>query len=95
MTPAASTARHCREADIIVVAVGKPGFLTSDMVRPGQTVIDVGINRIDGKVVGDAAASVAEVVENLTPVPGGVGPVTVACLIENVVHAASIRSKRS
>lgn len=93
MTPAASTVRHCREADIIVVAVGKPDFLTAEMVRPGQTVIDVGINRIDGKVVGDASKSVADIVDNLTPVPGGVGPVTVACLIENVIKAATLRTR--
>ena len=92
-TPAESTARHCREADIVVVAVGKPDFLTADMVRPGQTVIDVGINRIDGKVVGDASRAVSDVVQNISPVPGGVGPVTVACLIDNVVRAALIRAR--
>jgi 5,10-methylene-tetrahydrofolate dehydrogenase/methenyl tetrahydrofolate cyclohydrolase len=91
MTPFSATMRHCKEADIIVVAVGKPGFLTPEMVRPGQTVIDVGINRIENKVVGDADKAVGEIVDNLTPVPGGVGPVTVASLIQNVVKAAFLR----
>lgn len=91
MTPFSHTLRHCVTADIIVVAVGKPNFLTPDMVRPGQTVIDVGINRIENKVVGDVAEGVADIVANLTPVPGGVGPVTVASLIQNVVKAAFLR----
>lgn len=90
-TPHLMTKTHCLSADIIVVAVGKPGFLTPDMVRTGQTVIDVGINRVGTKVVGDVASGVDEIVENLTPVPGGVGPVTVASLIQNVVKAAKLR----
>jgi len=91
MTPYTHTLAHCKAADIIVVAVGKPNFLISEMVRPGQTVVDVGINRVANKVVGDVDKAVGEIVENLTPVPGGVGPVTVACLIQNVVTAALLR----
>ena len=91
MTPFSRTLHHCKEADIIVVAVGKPNFLTPEMVRPGQTVIDVGINRVDNKVVGDVHKGVVEIVDNLTPCPGGVGPVTVASLVQNTVRAAFLR----
>jgi methylenetetrahydrofolate dehydrogenase (NADP+) / methenyltetrahydrofolate cyclohydrolase len=91
MTPAHRTLHHCKEADIIVVAVGRPDFLTPDMVRSGQTIIDVGINRVGNKVVGDVHKDVASIVENLTPCPGGVGPVTVASLVQNVVKAAFLR----
>ncbi len=91
MTPFSQTLRHCQEADIIVVAVGKPNFLTPEMVRPGQTIIDVGINRIDNKVVGDADKTIAEIVDNLTPVPKGIGPVTCAILVKNVILAAKLR----
>lgn len=95
MTPFPQTLRHCREADIIVVAVGKPNFLTPEMVRPGQTVIDVGINRLDNKVVGDADKAIAEIVDNLTPCPGGVGPVTCSMLVKNTVTAAKLRMGRA
>ena len=78
-------AQHTRNADILVVAVGKPKFITKDMVKPGAVVVDVGINRINGKIVGDVSPDVAEVAGHMTPVPGGVGPVTVAYLIENVL----------
>lgn len=78
-------AQHTRNADILVVAVGKPKFITKDMVKPGAVVVDVGINRVDGKIVGDVSPDVAEVAGYMTPVPGGVGPVTVAYLIENVL----------
>ena len=83
-----------READILVAAVGRPGFVTADMVKPGATVIDVGINRIaPKKLVGDvdfdAAAPVAGAI---TPVPGGVGLLTVAMLMENVVQAAKVQN---
>ena len=83
-----------READILVAAVGRPGFVTADMVKPGATVIDVGINRIaPKKLVGDvdfdAAAAVAGAI---TPVPGGVGLLTVAMLMENVVQAAKAQN---
>ncbi len=81
---------HTRRADILVAAVGRPGLVRGDMVKPGAAVIDVGINRLpDGRIAGDVdAASVAAVAGRLTPVPGGVGPMTVACLIANAVEAA-------
>lgn len=79
-----------READILVAAVGRPGFVTADMVKPGATVIDVGINRIaPKKLVGDVDFdAVSEVAGAITPVPGGVGLLTVAMLMNNVVQAA-------
>lgn len=82
----------CRGADILVAAVGRPEMITGDMVKPGATVIDVGINRIerDGKtrLVGDVHyASAAEVAGAITPVPGGVGPMTIACLLANTLTA--------
>lgn len=81
-------------ADILVVAVGKPGFITADMVKPGSAVIDVGINRVDGKVVGDVDfQSVCHVAKFITPVPGGVGPMTVAELMDNVWEAYKIQMK--
>jgi methylenetetrahydrofolate dehydrogenase (NADP+)/methenyltetrahydrofolate cyclohydrolase len=78
----------CREADVLVAAIGRAEFVTADMVKPGATVIDVGINRVDGKLVGDVAADVADVAGHLTPVPGGVGPMTIAALLRNTVKAA-------
>lgn len=82
-----------READILVAAVGRPKFVTADMVKPGATVIDVGINRIaPKKLVGDVDfESVKEVAGAITPVPGGVGLLTVAMLMENVVRAAEMQ----
>jgi methylenetetrahydrofolate dehydrogenase (NADP+)/methenyltetrahydrofolate cyclohydrolase len=77
-----------REGDVVVAAVGRAGMVTKDMVKPGATVIDVGINRVDGKVVGDVAEDVREVAGHLTPVPGGVGPMTIASLLRNTVRAA-------
>ena len=84
----------CRQADILVAAVGKPRFITADMVKPGAVVIDVGINRLpesEGlKLVGDVDyAAVNEVAGYLTPVPGGVGPMTITMLLQNTVVAAS------
>ncbi|MFN3245025.1 MAG: bifunctional 5,10-methylenetetrahydrofolate dehydrogenase/5,10-methenyltetrahydrofolate cyclohydrolase [Planctomycetota bacterium] len=81
---------HTRRADIVVVAVGKPGLVHGDMLKPGSCVIDVGINQgPDGKIVGDVDfASANEVAGFLTPVPGGVGPVTVAMLLRNTLRAA-------
>lgn len=81
-------AQHTRNADILVVAVGKPKFITKDMVKPGAVVVDVGINRVDGKIVGDVSLDVAEVAAYMTPVPGGVGPITVSCLMENILNIA-------
>lgn len=75
-------------SDIIVVAVGKPGFLTEDMVKPGAVVVDVGITRIGKKILGDVDESVKNVAGWLTPVPGGVGPMTVAMLLSNTLQAA-------
>lgn len=80
----------CREADILVAAIGKANFVTGDMVKPGAAVIDVGINRLpDGKLVGDVDFSAAEkVAGHITPVPGGVGPMTIAMLLANTVTSA-------
>jgi len=82
--------RITRDADVLVVAVGRPGLIRGTMVKPGAAVIDVGINRTaDGRLVGDVeAVSVGEQAGYLTPVPGGVGPMTVAMLMENTVKAA-------
>ncbi len=79
-----------RQADILVAAVGKPGFVTADMVKPGAVVIDVGINRTpEGKLCGDVEeSSVASVASALTPVPGGVGPMTITMLLNNTLTAA-------
>ena len=78
-----------RQADILVCAIGKAGFVTGDMVKEGAIVIDVGINRIDGKVVGDVAFDEAEKkAAYITPVPGGVGPMTIAELLRNTIIAA-------
>jgi len=81
---------HTRHADIVVVATGKPGMVTGDMIKPGAIVIDVGINRgADGKLCGDVDyASVKEVAGAITPVPGGVGPMTIAMLLVNTIEAA-------
>jgi len=90
----------CREADILVAAVGRPEMVRGDWVKPGAIVIDVGINRVpnpaagEGKtrVVGDVAyAQAAEVASAITPVPGGVGPMTIACLLRNTLEAACLR----
>ncbi|RXJ74700.1 bifunctional methylenetetrahydrofolate dehydrogenase/methenyltetrahydrofolate cyclohydrolase FolD [Veronia nyctiphanis] len=80
---------HVRQADILVVAVGKPNFIPGDWIKPGAVVIDVGINRLDdGTLVGDVEYDVArEHAKHITPVPGGVGPMTVAMLIENTLMA--------
>ena len=81
---------HTRHADIVVVATGKPGMVTGDMIKPGAIVIDVGINRgADGKLCGDVDyASVKEIAGAITPVPGGVGPMTIAMLLVNTIEAA-------
>ncbi|MBV71246.1 MAG: bifunctional methylenetetrahydrofolate dehydrogenase/methenyltetrahydrofolate cyclohydrolase FolD [Myxococcales bacterium] len=89
-------ADRVREADIIIAAVGRPEFIKRDWVKPGAAVIDVGINRTaDGKLVGDVAYDeVAEVAGAITPVPGGVGPMTIAYLLDNVTRAAARRANR-
>ncbi len=81
-------AAHTRRADIVIAAVGRAGFLTADMVKPGATVVDVGVSRIDGKPVGDVHPDVWEVAGKITPNPGGVGPMTRAMLLWNVVDRA-------
>src|SRR5689334_13685754 len=81
-------AAHTRAADIVVVAAGRPGLLTADMIKPGAAVVDVGITRTDAGLVGDVAPEVAEVAGWLAPMPGGVGPMTRAMLLANVVEAA-------
>ena len=83
----------CREADILVAAVGRPEMVRGDWVKPGATVIDVGINRLaDGRLVGDVAYDECVAVAGaITPVPGGVGPMTIACLLENTLKAALAR----
>lgn len=83
-------AAHTRRADVVVLAAGRPGLLTAPMVREGAVVVDVGINRLaDGRVVGDAHfESVMQVAARITPVPGGVGPMTVAMVVANAVTAA-------
>lgn len=81
--------KFCKEADILIVAVGYPNTVTKDMVKPGAVVIDVGVNRTDDGLVGDTSYDVRDVAGALTPVPGGVGPMTVVMLMSNVVEAAS------
>ena len=85
-------AAHVRRADIVVAAVGIPAFVKADWVKPGATVIDVGINRTDDGLVGDVDPAVAEVAGALTPVPGGVGPMTIAVLMRNTLVAARRRA---
>ena len=84
-------ARHTLDADILVAAVGHLGLITADMVKQGAAVIDVGTNRTDEGLFGDVDAGVADVAAFLTPVPGGVGPMTIACLLENALRAARFR----
>ncbi len=86
-------AAECRRADVLVVAVGRPELVRGDWIAPGATVIDVGINRRpDGRLVGDVMfQEAAAVARAITPVPGGVGPMTIACLLENTVTAALAR----
>ena len=88
-------AEKTRRADILVAAVGRPNFITGDMVKPGAVVIDVGINRMpDKKLVGDVDFDACEQVAGaITPVPGGVGPMTIAMLMRNTIKAALIRKK--
>ena len=83
-----------READILVAAVGRPNFITADMVKPGAAVIDVGINRVDGALLGDVEfAGVSEVAGFITPVPGGVGQMTIAMLLANTLDAVKRRAQ--
>jgi methylenetetrahydrofolate dehydrogenase (NADP+)/methenyltetrahydrofolate cyclohydrolase len=84
-------ARHTLDAELLVAAVGLPEVITADMVKQGATVVDVGITRTEAGLVGDVEPDVAEVAAYLTPVPGGVGPMTIAALLENAVRAARYR----
>jgi methylenetetrahydrofolate dehydrogenase (NADP+)/methenyltetrahydrofolate cyclohydrolase len=89
-------AEVCREADCLIAAVGRPKMITAEMIKPGAVVVDVGINRVDGKLVGDVDFEPAcEVASAITPVPGGVGPLTIAMLLDNTVTAAKLQSGRS
>lgn len=82
-----------RQADILVAAVGRAGFVTEEMVKPGAVVIDVGINRVNGALAGDVAPEVAQTAGYLTPVPGGVGQMTIAMLLHNTLDAAQSYGK--
>ena len=81
-------AAHVRGADIVVAAAGVAGLITAGMVKPGAAVLDVGVSRVDGKIAGDVALDVVDVAEFVAPNPGGVGPMTRAMLLANVVLAA-------
>jgi methylenetetrahydrofolate dehydrogenase (NADP+)/methenyltetrahydrofolate cyclohydrolase len=82
-------AGHVRRSDIVVVAAGRPGLVTGDMLKPGAVVVDVGINLVDGRIVGDVDfASAAQVASAITPVPGGIGPLTNALLLTHLIRAA-------
>ena len=84
----------CKRADILVCAIGKPKFVTGDYIKPGAVVIDVGINRLDGKLCGDVDYEAAkDIASYITPVPGGCGPMTIAMLLKNTLKAAKLRTK--
>jgi methylenetetrahydrofolate dehydrogenase (NADP+)/methenyltetrahydrofolate cyclohydrolase len=86
-------AEELKTADILVSAIGKAHFITRELVKPGAVVIDVGINQLNGKLVGDVDfAAVKDIVSAITPVPGGVGPMTIATLMENTYRAAGMRT---
>ncbi len=79
---------HTRNADILVAAIGRAKFITADMVKPGAIVIDVGVNKVDGKLCGDVDYEpIKEIAGFITPVPGGVGPMTITSLLENTLEA--------
>jgi methylenetetrahydrofolate dehydrogenase (NADP+)/methenyltetrahydrofolate cyclohydrolase len=88
----ADLAAHVAAADVLVAAVGKAGLVSNDMVKPGSTVIDVGMNRTEAGLRGDVDPDAAEVAGLMTPVPGGVGPMTIAMLLRNTVKAANYRA---
>ncbi|MGB0099621.1 MAG: bifunctional methylenetetrahydrofolate dehydrogenase/methenyltetrahydrofolate cyclohydrolase [Nocardioides sp.] len=81
-------AEHTRKADVVVAAAGVPGIITADMVKPGAALLDVGVSRVDGKIAGDLAPDVWDVAGWVSPNPGGVGPMTRAMLLSNIVAAA-------
>jgi methylenetetrahydrofolate dehydrogenase (NADP+)/methenyltetrahydrofolate cyclohydrolase len=84
-------ARYTLDADVLVVAVGSAEVVTPDMIKQGAAVVDVGINRTEGGIVGDVAPDAADVAAFITPVPGGVGPMTIAMLLRNTVKVARYR----
>ncbi|MCC9602810.1 bifunctional methylenetetrahydrofolate dehydrogenase/methenyltetrahydrofolate cyclohydrolase FolD [Stieleria sp. JC731] len=87
-------ASTCRDADILIAAVGRPEMITAEMIKPGAVVIDVGINRVGDKLVGDVDfAGAIEVASAITPVPGGVGPLTIAMLLHNTLLAAKLQAQ--
>src|SRR5438045_3083979 len=86
-------ARQTLDADVLVVAAGLPGIVTAEMVKAGAAVVDVGINRTDAGLVGDVDPGAAEIAALMTPVPGGVGPMTIAMLLQNTVRAARYRRR--
>ena len=86
-------ARETLDADVLVVAVGQPALVTADMVKTGAAVVDVGMNRTDAGLVGDVDRAAMEVAGYMTPVPGGVGPMTIACLLRNTVRAARLQRR--
>lgn len=88
-------AAHVRNADVVVAAAGVPGIIRGDMVKPGAAVLDVGVSRVDGKIAGDVADDVWDVAGWVSPNPGGVGPMTRAMLLENVVSLAEQSAQRS
>ena len=81
-------AAEVAQADIVIAAAGVPGIITREMVKPGAAVLDVGVSRVDGKIAGDVAPDVAQVAGWVSPNPGGVGPMTRALLLSNIVQAA-------
>ncbi len=83
--------RHTLDADVLVAAVGVPAMVSPDMVKAGSVVVDVGINRTEAGIVGDVDPGAVEVAGHMTPVPGGVGPMTIACLLQNAVRCARYR----
>lgn len=85
--------RHTLDADVLVVAAGRAAMISRDLIKVGSTVIDVGINRTEGGLVGDVDPAASEVASHLTPVPGGVGPMTIACLLQNAVLCARLRRR--
>jgi methylenetetrahydrofolate dehydrogenase (NADP+)/methenyltetrahydrofolate cyclohydrolase len=88
-------ASHTRNADIIIVGVGKPNLITEDMVKDGAIVVDIGINKVNGKIVGDVDfENISKKASYITPVPGGVGPMTIAMLLKNTIKAAKLQKDK-